>query len=207
MVALVVSVLGLAAVARVLAESAFEYRQGDDARRRDDVPEAIRRFRRAAHWYLPASPWCDRAYASLEEIAVQSEARGRADYAFAAWRAVRSSALATRNFWTPHRERLERANRHLAALLSEMPPPPEDRGRDRARIREEHLARLNDDRAPEPAWVLVMGIGLAAWLGAAVWAARRGWTDDDAPHMRQLGIAAGVLVVGVLLFVLGLTRA
>lgn len=205
--ALVAMFLVAVASGRVLLEGASELRAGDAAQSRGDPGDAIRRWRRAAHWYLPGSPFCTRAYARLEAAALAAEASGRGDLAFSAWRAIRASALSTRWLVIPQRERLERANRHLAALLSEMPQPPEDRDRDRARVREDHLARLNEDHAPEPAWVVTLAVGLAMWLGAAVWAARRGWNARDEAQRRTLAIAGAVLVLGMALFLLGVARA
>jgi hypothetical protein len=203
-----VAVLLLAAVSvRVLVEGASELRAGDVALARGDVADAIRRWRRAAHWYLPGSPYAARAYERLEETATRAETQGRADVAFSAWRAIRASALATRWLVIPQRERLERANRHLAALLAEMPQPAEDRERDRTRVREEHLSRLNEDHAPEPAWVVMLAIGFAMWLSAAWWAARKGWDENDRVIPRVLAIAAGVAVTGVALFLLGVAKA
>lgn len=192
---------------RVLVEGARELAAGEAALSRGDVPEGLRRLRRAAHWYLPGSPYSARAFARLEAVAQQAESQGRSEHAFAAWRAVRASALATRWLVIPERARLERANRHLAALLAEMPPAPEDRDKDRARLREEHLALLAEDRAPEPAWVVVMALGFALWLSAAFWGARHGWDDDDRPRRRPLAIAGTVLGFGLVLFVLGIARA
>jgi hypothetical protein len=192
---------------RVLVEGAHELRAGEEAAARGDIPDAVRKLRRAAHWYLPGSPYCAAAYDQLERIATAAESQGRADHALSAWRAVRASALATRWLVVPERARLERANRHLAALLAELPPPPEDQGKDRARLREEHLALLTEDKAPEPAWLVVMALGLALWLTAGFWAARNGWDEDDRPRGRALALAAGLVVFGLGLFLLGVAQA
>lgn len=204
---LIALILAVVASGRVLIEGARELRAGDDARARGDASDAIRRWRRAAHWYLPGSPFCAQAYQRLEDAALAAETQGRAEVAFSAWRAIRASALATRWLVIPQRDRLERANRHIAAILSEMPQPPEDRTRDRARVREEHLSRLNEDHAPEPAWVVMLAIGFAMWLGAAAWAAKRGWNDRDEIQTRVLLMAGALLVVGMALFLLGVARA
>lgn len=205
--ALLAALLGALVIARVLIEGARELDAGETALKRNDIPEGIRRLRRAAHWYLPGSPYCARAYEDLERVATQAENHGRSDHAFAAWRAIRASALATRWLLVPQRARLERANRHLAALMAEMPPPPEDRGRDRARLREAHFALLEQDHAPEPAWLLVMGTGFVTWLAAAFWAARHGWDDDDRPQPRALAAAGALVVLGLVLFALGIAQA
>jgi hypothetical protein len=182
-------------------------RAGDAASARGDVADAIRRWRRAAHWYLPGSPYAARAYERLEDAATRAETQGRGEIAFSAWRAIRASALATRWLVIPQHERLERANRHLAALIAEMPQPPEDRERDRTRLREEHLSRLNEDHAPEPAWVIMLGIGFAMWFGAAWWAARKAWDEKDRMVPRAMAIAGVIAVTGVALFLLGVAKA
>ncbi len=196
-----------AVATRVLVEGRRELRAGDSALQRGDVMDGVRRLRRAAHWYLPGSPYCARAYERLESVALQAEGQARNEHAFAAWRAIRSSALATRWLIVPQRERLDRANRHIAALLADMPGGPQDRGVERARLREDHLALLTNDRAPEPAWIVVMAIGFAAWIAAAFWAARRGWDDDDRANVRVLALAGGVVAVGLILFVAGIANA
>jgi hypothetical protein len=192
---------------RTLVEASNELNAGKSALARGDVPEAVRKLRRAAHWYLPASPSCRQAYALLEEVATQAESQGRTEHALAAWRAIRASSLATRWLIVPEQPRLARANRHLAALMSELPPPPEDQDKSRARLREEHLALLSEDRAPDPAWIVVMLTGFALWLAAAFWGARNAWDEQDHPRPRALATAGGLVVLGLCLFVLGIARA
>lgn len=194
-------------VSRVLIEGARELSAGQNALARGDVLEAVRHLRRAAHWYLPGSPYTARAYETLETIARQAEAHGRNDHAFAAWRAIRASALATRWIITPEQARLERANQHLAALLAEMPPPPEDRNKDRSRLREEHLALLTHHHAPDPAWLLIMSCGFALWLGAAWWGARHAWDEDDKVRPRPMALAATMFILGLSLFLVAIARA
>src|SRR6185295_422050 len=140
-------------------------------------------------------------------IATQAESQGRTDHALAAWRAIRASALATRWLIVPESARLERANRHLAALLAELPPPPQDQDKSHTRLREEHFALLAEDHAPEPAWLVVMITGFALWLAAAFWAARNAWDDQDRPRPRALATAGGLVLFGLCLFVLGIARA
>lgn len=192
---------------RVLVEARRELRAGESAIARSDWTEAIRRLRRAAHWYLPGNPYCARAYEQLENLAHRAEGQGRNELAFSAWRAIRASSLSTRWLRVPQSERLVRANRHIASLLAEMPGGPQDRATDRNRAREEHLALLTQDRAPEPAWLLVMLAGFATWSAAAFWAARNAWDDDDRPLPKRLALSAATVAFGVTLFLLGIANA
>ena len=199
--------LCLVVVARVTLYARRELLAGRAALAAGRADVGVRHLRRAAHLYLPSSPYTREAYDTLESFARESETRGQSDRALSAWRAVRSSALATRWLVVPHRDRLDRANRHIARLMSSLPAPPEDRGVARERLEERHLALLQEDRAPEPAWVVLLGAGLALWLGAAVWAARHAFDDDDRPLGQPLARAAGVFALGVALFLIALHRA
>lgn len=204
--AAVALVLGVAS-ARVLVESRAALAEGRAALARGAVDPGVRALRRAAHLYLPGNPANAGAYDALERFARDQETLGHQDHALLAWRAVRSSALATRWVIVPHRDRLERANRRIARLMALLPPPPEDRDTPVARREELHYALLLEDRAPEPAWVIVLGLGLALWLGGASYAARHGWDDDDRARPRPLATSAAAVAVGLILFVLALVRA
>jgi hypothetical protein len=199
--------LFLVALTRVLIESRAELREGQAALTRGDTSEGVRRLRRAAHWYAPGSPWCAEAYASLERVATETEAQGRNEQALSAWRAIRASALATRWLVVPERARLERANRHIAALMAELPPPPEDRAKDRNRLREEHLALLQQDHAPDPAWIVVMGVALVTWVLGLYRALRYGWTEDDRPEKRTLLLSLCAVFGGLALMLFAISRA
>ncbi len=201
-VALVALVAG-----RALVEARSELRAGERYLAAGEVDRGVRHLRRAAHWYLPWSPYTRGAYDALEQFAEASEVRGQGAQAANAWRAVRSSALATRWLFVPYRDRLERANRHLAQWMAAQPPNAEERDVPVAVRRERHLALLTEDRAPEPGWVLVTSGGFALWVLAAAWAARHGWDDDDRPKRDRLLRAGLAVATGVGLFLLGLARA
>ncbi len=192
---------------RALWSSRAELSAGEAALAAGDVSEGIRRLRRAAHWYVPGSPYCARAYERLERVATEAEGQGRAEQALSAWRAIRASALATRWLLVPERDRLERANRHLAGLMAELPPPPEDRAKDRARLREEHLALLREDHAPEPAWLVVLAAGLLTWLGALGLALRDGWDEASRARPRVLVVRLGVAALGLATVLFAVAKA
>jgi hypothetical protein len=201
--ALVLSV----AVGRVAVESRAALDEGRAQLQHGAVDPGVRALRRAAHLYLPGNPATAGAYDALERFARDQETLGHHDHALLAWRAVRSSALATRWVVVPHRDRLDRANRRIARLMALLPPPPEERDTPVERREELHYALLLEDRAPEPAWVIVLGVGMALWIGAAFYAARHGWDDDDRPRGRTLAASGITVAVGLTLFVVALLRA
>jgi tetratricopeptide (TPR) repeat protein len=203
-IALVVAVV---LCGRVLLEARSELRAGDAHLTGGRYEAAVRHYRRAAHLYLPGSPYTRDAYEALERVAREAEARGQNDRALAAWRAVRSSALATRWVVLSYEERVTRANRRIARLMARLPPPAVDRGLSLAQLEERHLALLEERTAPDAAWVVLMAIGFATWMGAVAWAALRGWNDDDRAQWPTLRVAGVVVAAGMALFFLALTRA
>src|SRR5262249_29578979 len=118
--------------------------------------------------------------------------------ALEAWRAIRSSILATRSFYTPFPARLEAANQRIAALMAEGDAPEK---------RAWHLALLEKDESPSLPWTLLALAGFAAWVGGGFWFARRGVTAEDRLD-RRTAIRAGLLVAaGLLVWMLGLYKA
>jgi len=195
------------ACARVAFESRAELHEGRAHLAAGHIDAGLRHLRRAAHLYLPGSPYVREAYDALESAAQIAEAHGQHDKALAAWRAVRASCLATRWLIVPHSDRLHRANRRIAHLMALLPPAPIDRDIPLAQREERHLALLQQDDAPAPAWVVVMGFGLVLWVGAVLRAVRHGWDDDDAPRWQELRVAGILTVAGMALFFLALARA
>ncbi len=74
--ALCVAAVLVTASTRALVESRRELTAGESALATGDASEGVRRLRRAAHWYLPGSPYCARAYERLERVASEAEAQG-----------------------------------------------------------------------------------------------------------------------------------
>jgi hypothetical protein len=192
---------------RVVIDSRAELRAGETALAAGRDDQGVRKLRRAAHLYLPLNPYTHNAYDALEAYARNAESRGQNERALSAWRAVRSSALATRWILSPYRDRLERSNRRIARLMSLLPPPPVDRETTPTQREERHLALLQEDHAPDPTWVVILGIGFVLWMGAVAWAALRGWDDEDKPQWEVLRTAGAVTAAGLLLFFIALARA
>jgi hypothetical protein len=193
-------------VTRVFWDGRAALAEGDAAVARGDVPGAIERWRRAARWYAPGAGHVEAAYERLEALA--REAEGHADRATAleAWRAIRSSILATRSFYTPFPTRLEAANQRIAALMAEEEVAA-DAKKDAAERRGWHLALLEKDESPSLPWTLLALSGFAAWVGGGFWFARRGVTAEDKLD-RRTAIRSGLLVaVGLLAWMLGLYKA
>jgi hypothetical protein len=181
-------------------------RAGDAAIERRDAEEAIRLWRRAARWYVPGAPHVGAAYERLEALATAAAEGGDPAVALEAWRAVRSSILATRSFYTPREDLLARANQEIAGLMAREPGPAAAGATPEAR-RAWHLALLERDQSPSVAWTVIALAGFAAWVGGGFFFAWRGFTADDRLDRRIAARAGLVIALGLVVWMIGLYRA
>lgn len=192
---------------RVLLSARSEMEQGEAALGRRDLEGAIAHFRRAAHWYAPGNPWSTAALDRLKFVARHAEMRGDLPTALRAYRAIRTSLLGTRSFYTPHPARLASANRRIARLMAKLPRPPEDVGKPYARLVAEHLALLQRDDAPKVGWSVLMLLGFGTWITAAFRLVGRGLDADGRIQARPALKWAALLVLGLGVWIVGLWLA
>jgi hypothetical protein len=179
---------------------------GDEALARGDIEGAVVAWRRAARWYAPAAPHVATAYERLETLAREADAHQDRAGALLAWRAIRSSALATRSFYQPYADKLDAANERIAVLMAAEEKAADPRQDEEAR-RKVQLALLVRDDAPNLGFTVLALVGFAAWVGGGFWFARRGVSADDQLD-RRTAIRSGLLVVaGLGLWMLGLYNA
>ncbi len=203
----VVAAVSGAAYLRVLLTSraaAIKAEQSLSAGRPDD---ALYHFRRAAHAYAPLNPWNDAAYDRLWQMGRKAELSGDQDRALMAYRAIRSSILAARSFYTPHPDRLEEVDGRIARLMARLPPPPVDRSKSEAQRTKEHLELLRDTPQPDPLWSLLLIIGFAGWVSACVGFIILGLDGGLALRGRPAAVSGAVFVAGLALWFLGLLLA
>jgi len=205
-IAIVLTGLGVV-VGRAVIEGRDALARGDQALEEGEPLEAIRWWRRAARWYLPMAPHVGRAYDRLEAIAESAGGYGDRDVELAAWRGIRSSVLSTRSFFTPHEERLERANREIAALMAALESPPVDADASALQRRAWHLERLERDPSPRVGWALIAIVGFLLWVGAAFAFALRGLDESDRLVPRAAAYSGVALIVGLGAWLAGLYAA
>jgi len=206
---LLVVVLGLGLLTgRVLYASRSELAQGQSAYERGDLEASVVHLRRAAHWYAPGSPYVATALDDLRRIGRHAEMEGQDDLALAAYRAVRTSCLGTRSFYTPHEDRLDEANQRIAALMARQRPlPPMDRGKTVDRLRREHLELLQRVEEPDPLWSLLACLAFLAWIGGGFGFVFRGLDEELHIQRRPATVWATVTVASIALWVVALLLA
>lgn len=216
-VAAAVGILGAVVVGRVVLSGRAAYQEGraaelraeaakDPSKRRVALERAIVCYRRAGRWYAPGNGYVTRALDRLEAIGRLSEGRGETHLALEAYRAVRRAILGARSVYTPHRDRLARANTHLARLSAAV----QGRGkgaREVAALEAWHRTRLARDTAPSVLWSVLALLGFLAWVGGAVGFIYRAITPEDRLLGRQAIRWGLVIAAGLAVWLVGLSLA
>ncbi len=203
----VVAVVLVALAVRVIGASRAELDAARAVDGRGDTALAISHYRRAARWYVPLSPYDEQALARLAEIGAEAEGEGDTELALSAWRSIRAATLGSRSFYVPHEERLREADRHIAALMARLPPPPIDVRRSVEEREAAHLALLEAEVGPRPLPSLVALLGLGTWIVAAFLFATRAFGEDDELVPKEARRWGAVFSLGLALFALGLWLA
>jgi tetratricopeptide (TPR) repeat protein len=205
--ALIVAVLLTAITARVLSSAVAELRRGDAFRARGELERALLHYRRAARCYAPGSPFQREALSDLAAIGSGAEQRQDRELALSAYRAIHAAIMSTRSFYVPEQARLRAADERIASLVAAQPAPPIDAGKSRAQLQREHLALLKADLDPKLAWTLVLLLGFALWVTSAFVFCARAISDDDRFVPREVVRWGSLIVLGLCMFVLGLSLA
>jgi hypothetical protein len=168
LLAFFVVLIGGVLTARVILEGQSELAASDAAFDRGDLRPALEHARRSATLYAPGAAHVDRAYERLLAVAQGAEAAGQPKIAFLAWQSVRSAALESRHVWIPRSSELERANQNLSRLEA-VSQKTDDASLSKEQARA--LSRLNEDDAPAPAWIALLGAGFVlALIGLGLFA-------------------------------------
>ena len=196
--------VGLAAVLmRVFWDGHAALQSGDEAMAKGDAKAAITHWRRAARWYAPGAPHVTDAYDRMETMARAADEHGDRKLALETWRAIRSSILATRSFYTPFPDRLAAANARIADLMAKDDSAP---GTEEEK-RSFHAGLLARDDSPSVPWALLALVGFVAWVGGGFWFARRGIGEDGKLDRRTAARAGLLIAAGLLTWMLGLYQA
>lgn len=187
-------VLGVAWI-RVAASAREELAAARAAEAEGDLDRAIRRYQYALRWYSPGADAPRDAAEALWVIARGAHARGDADTALKALRALRGGALATRSLFSPFEHYLGPANRALARLTAEAHVGrPSAEGRSVDELEAYHARLLALDPVPAPGWSLLVVLGFVGWVAGGFATIFRG-LDREArvrrgPFLRWGGLTA-----------------
>ncbi len=179
----------------------------DPTARARALEDAIVRYRRAARWYAPGNGYVGRSLRALSRIARLAEMQGDRRLALMAYRAIRRAILGARSFYTPNAELLDPANRNIARLSALVQGGRRASSADLARLQAWHLAQLRRSNAPSVGWSLLALAGFGLWVGGGFLLIFRAITPDDRLLGRRALLWGGLVAAGLLLWLLGLSRA
>lgn len=192
--------------ARSIFEARAESARATLALEQGDVELAIVHLRSSARWTAPFNVYASEALERLEQLALRDEANAQYARALTGFRAIHAAILATRSFYTPHAELLQRSDEHIAALMAREPAPPIERGRSPEQRKADYLALLAPS-GPRPFGVLLAFAGFVTWVGSAVFFLLWG-VDAEGRVLRRLGRRSVLcLLLGWIAFAVGLRIA
>ena len=199
-------VLTLVMCARAVLEARAESARADVALAAGDVDQGLVCLRNAARWYAPFNVYASHALTRLSGLAEVAEGRGEHARALTAYRAVHAAIHATRSFYTPHEALLVKADERIAALMAAEPPAAIEGQRSPEQRKADYLALLRPAQ-PRLFGVLLAILGLVTWVGSAL--AFLTWgVDGEGRALRRIGRRSiGLLLVGWIMFAVGLRIA
>lgn len=208
---IVAGIAVIALLAVLLGRVAFESRRelaAANAYRHDGRPgHAIEHYRRSIRWALPLSPYQAEAISELESLAKELEAKGDTDRALLAWRSLSGGIAATRTLYSGSQPARENANDHIARLLSKDRSAAVDARLSAEQLAADHRRLLRDEVSPDPFWGFLLFLGMAVWVGALFFLARRGFDSAGRLHWATARGPVWGALLGFVSFALGLLFA
>jgi hypothetical protein len=196
-------------VGRAVFDGTASMHRSDELLEKGEVDGSIALALHAARLYVPLAPHVRAAFDRMRTIALDAELRGDRETALLAWESVRAASRSTRTFWTPFADRAREADEHVAGILASQPttgvqqPVPKDV------LAREQRAKLQSDSLPRPWTIVVMYLGLAAWMLGA-WRALSPLDRDVRRLPARFGFASATserVVTGVVVALAGAIAA
>jgi len=195
----------IAASVRLVGEGRAALSACDAAFARGDVMSAVVHARGAARAYVPFAAHPEQGSLKLREIAQKSERRGDTEAALFAWRALLSAAAGTRPFSTVTDQARADAEASVARLSAEILASPRAGSRSKRESGESPLTTA--DLVPRVGWGALLLTGACLWWGAGLRLTSSGWGTDGRLAPREVRIAGGMALAGLLAWLTGLLLA
>ncbi len=187
------------------SRSEWEHAQALDISGNSDA--AIVHYRRSVRWHAPGLPYPERSLEALWRLGQRYEVQKDVHGALAAYRAMRSSILSTRSFYTPHKAWLAKADQRIAALMATFPRIPSDAGKSHAELSKEYLAQLKQSNRPQMLWTVILMLGFGGWTLGAIMFFERAFDENNRLILRQAKGWGALVIIGMVLFVIGAALA
>jgi hypothetical protein len=183
--------------ARVVFESQKNYFDAEKKLEQNKTHGAVYHFQAAAAWTCPFNPYVKKSHDRMWQIGRKAELGGDRGLALEAYRAIRTSIMGSRSFYTPEVETLRAVNERISIILAAQSHAPEFKQTGEDELRRLHYAKLSDSMQPDPLWVLALLLGVLMWTGAVAYFVFSGMGPG-------LKILRGPLIRTCIFFMLGM---
>ncbi len=192
---------------KVFLSSRAEFRTADAALAKGDHREAILHYERAILWYLPMGGYVEPAAEALWRLGNQLEDKDK-KLALETFRSLRSSFYATRSFYTPGQEWIDRSDQKIASLMAQEPPYSEaDKKKTIEQRTEEALTILKRPQRPNVGWSIVLEIGFWGWVSGALLFIMIGFGEGNRVILKRGLFLGGLIVFFYALWIVGMMNA
>ncbi|MBI4823399.1 MAG: hypothetical protein HY805_04105 [Nitrospirae bacterium] len=193
---------------RVLYLQRSHFLKAEEYYKASNYKLAIREYDTSMHFYVPFSPYAEKARQRLWDMAKGFEKEDKNEWAHMAYSSIRSSLYGVRSLFTPSKKWIEKCDEKLAdlnvrMLLKEGSIKIEDANSERAK----HLYTLKVDRAPKPLWTLLAALGFFGWLASVIFIIFRGFNKEGKVRRNALRKAVLTLMLFFLIWVVSLLKA
>ncbi|MFQ5456058.1 MAG: tol-pal system YbgF family protein [Nitrospirota bacterium] len=193
---------------KVYINSRREFLIGEGRFLNKDYESAIVHYQRSIHWYIPLSGYVKISAERLWEIGNIAEEKQNYQIAIKAYRTLRSSFYATRSFYTPYREWIDRTNQKIASLIAET--QSDSSRKDDMTFEErksEALNLLSKKMRPDPFWSFMVEIGLIGWIACTIILIFSLFKNHDRIVKRKALFLTGLTILFYALWIIGLLKA
>jgi hypothetical protein len=173
-----------------------------------DWKPAMREYDRALHFYMPWSPYIQKSADRLWELGEMFEEQEKLDWATIAYSSIRSSFYASRSFYTPGKDWIDKCDEKIAdlnvkMLIKEGSLKPEEADAEKERF----LYVMKVDRAPSVGWSISAEVGFIGWLVSVVFIIFKGFDENGKPKKRFIMYGFSSFFFTFVLWVISLLKA
>jgi|Deesub1362A_J573_1020465.scaffolds.fasta_scaffold00199_28 hypothetical protein len=169
---------------------------------------AVREYTTSMHFYIPFSPYTEKAAQRLWQMGEMFEKKGQLQRANAAYSSLRSSLYASRSLFTPKKHWIDKCDEKIARLnteilLKEGAIRPDEFEKEI----EKHLYVLKTDRAPSPLWSMLSAVGFTGWVASIIFIIFKGFDRNLRVRKRPAVYGICCFVMSFILWVVALMNA
>ncbi|MEM7447655.1 MAG: hypothetical protein AAF355_05375 [Myxococcota bacterium] len=172
-----------------------------------DLEAAALHYRRAIRWYLPGSPFAEKAVQRLVRLAREADRQEERLRALRLWRSLRAAILSIRSTYLPFPKRVRLANERIASLVAMSPESADARSSSYDQRLQLQRRQLSESIGPAAPALCVLLAGFLLWLCGLSWFAMHGLDESGRLKWRLAVRSVLVSLFGFTIFAVGMILA